>query len=115
MSHPYHYRRIESYPLTSPPICQHTPIRKNRRERTTVNGATTTISITTTTQAKTSKNTATKQDTQPIKTAIRRIPSGVTITVVPKVRVLRTVVPEDGVCNVETRRTYVVFTSSFKF
>ena len=34
---------------------------------------------------------------------------------IPKVRVLRTVVPEDDVCNVEKRRTYVVFTGSFNF
>jgi hypothetical protein len=43
-------QKIENYPLTSPPSCQHTTIGRNCKERTTINGGTTTFSITTTTQ-----------------------------------------------------------------
>jgi Tfp pilus assembly protein PilN len=49
--------KIENYPLTLPPSCQLTTIRKNYRERTTINGGTRIISITATTQSKTSKRT----------------------------------------------------------
>jgi hypothetical protein len=45
-------QKVENYPLTSSPNRQHTTIRKNCGERTTINGVTTIISITTTTQAK---------------------------------------------------------------
>jgi hypothetical protein len=48
-------QKIENYLLTSPPSFQHTTIRKDCRDRTTINGGTTIISITATTQAKTHK------------------------------------------------------------
>jgi hypothetical protein len=75
-------QKIENYPLTSPPSCQHTTIRKNCRERTTINEGTTIISITTTTQAKHQKEHCNKTGHTTNKICKKKNPKwSVTITV----------------------------------